>query len=279
MKKIIALLMALMLCAAAFTACKSESSQDGKNADVTVEETTILDEQGIKAVVKGYGKYEGELLSFDRELLIDVTNNTEKAISFGLGNCSVNGIVTESHYFFTVEPGKTETCPAVFEMSPLEALGVTTVADYEFNAVVQDNETSETIFESEPISIKTSAYEGFEYNYDESGTVLYDADGVKIIAKDVVEDEFFGLSVNIYIVNTTDKNLDISVAEGTCNSKTADIMFGSTVYAGKRAYNSLSFGEEDRPEKIESLTVSFVIYDWDSGECIVEKTDPGTVTY
>lgn len=287
MKKILALLVALLLCMTTLAACGNTQNTDSKDqnsqsssGEVTVEEQTIFDDQGIKAVVKGFGKYEGEMTSFDQALLIEVTNSTEKNISFGLNHCSVNGYTIDSNYSYTIEAGKTNTYPGVFDNAKLDALGVTTIADFEFCIVAEDEETYETLIESDPISVKTSAYEGFEYTYDESGTVLYDTDGIKIIAQGTEEDEFLGPCVKIYVANNSDKGIAVGVASCSVNGKEInDIFFGADPAAGKHSIEPLSFGDEERPEKIESLTLSFSIYDWDTGDAIVEKTEPVTVTF
>ena len=98
MKRLLAILLVIMICAAVLTACGESKSTGSGNSDVTVEEQTIFDEQGIKAVVKGYGKFENEMLSLDHVLLIDVTNSTDKDISFGLSLCSINGYMIKSSY-------------------------------------------------------------------------------------------------------------------------------------------------------------------------------------
>lgn len=35
--------------------------------------------------------------------------------------------------------------------------------------------------DSEKASVKASAYDGYEYDYDESGSVIYDKNGIKIV--------------------------------------------------------------------------------------------------
>ena len=284
MKRLLTFLLAIIICASALAACGNTQTGDSNSpnaaGEITVEEQTILDDQGIKAVVKGYDKFENELLSYDRALLIEVTNSTDKNITFGLSQLSVNGYMLEAYYSVTVEAGKTETYPVVFNESALESLGVTTIADYEFRIAVDDEETLESLIESDPVSIKTSAYEGYEYKFDESGTVLYDADGIKIVAKDLTEDEYFGACARFYVANGTDKAIGVTIKSCSVNGKDVeDVAFGSELSAGKHSIDLLSFGEEERPKKIESLTLSFSIYDWDTGDTIVEKTEPATVTY
>ena len=278
MKKLLVLIMALLLCMTALSACGGLGIP-GSGIGVTVEETTILDESGVKAVVKGLGAYSDDMMSMDNVLLTDVTNNTKKSISFGFKKCSVNGYMIDSYYFVTVEPGETKTYPASFDADTLKELGVTTYADYEFCVSVEDSETYETLIETDPISVKTSAYEGFEYNYDESGTVLYDADSVKIISKGITEDEYLGNCLDLYVANLSDRNLVVSVNESSLNGKAIDAFFGAEVYAGKRSISSLSFDEKANPKKGDKLTLSFRIDDMDSGDMIVEKTESVEVAF
>lgn len=275
-----------MLCAA-LAACGStqNSDPDSRNPNsgtdaVTIAETPVMDEQGIVAVAKRIGKYECEWFTYDLALVVDVTNNTDKAVSVSVMNLCVNGCVFDGSAGFDIQPGETGSVPAMLDEIAMQNYGITTIADLEFYLEVQDAESFQTLIESDPVSIKTSACEGFEYRYDESGTVLYDADGVKIIAKDgLIEHEFIGPYINLYVVNQTDRNIDVSVVDGAVNGEKAELGVGSYTPSGKRSINILSIESEERPEKVESFTLSFSIDDWDTGESIVEKTDPVTVTF
>lgn len=278
-KSTLALLPAILLCFAVLTAC-GNSADSKPGGEVTVEEQTILDEKGVTAVLKGYDKFKNDMMELDRVLLIDVTNNTKKTITFGLSECSINGVMTDSNYSYDIEPGKTEPFPAVFDETKPELLGVDTYAEFEFCITVQDAETYEELFVTDPVTVKTSAYDGGKYTYKEDGTVLYDVDGVKVIALDgLSESEFFGPYINLLVVNESDKYIDLSVAESAVNGKKANLGISAATPAGKRSVSILSVDEEERPEKIESFTLSFAIYDWDTGDLLVEKTDPATVTF
>ena len=287
MKRLFAFLLAVMICAVALAACGNTQNTDSNTQDsqsnsgeVTIEETTVFDDQGIVAVAKSLGKYENDWMVFDLALVVDVTNNTEKAVSASVRNLCVNGCVFDSSIGIEIQPGETGAVPALLEDTAMNNYGITTIADLEFSVEIEDADSYQTLIESDPVSIKTSAYEGFDYKYDESGTVLYDADGVKIIAKDgLIEDEFLGPYINLYVVNQTDKNIDVSVVESAVNGAKMDMSVGSYTPAGKRSINILSIDSEDRPEKIESFTLAFSIYDWETGDVIVEKTEPVTLEF
>ncbi len=100
---------------------------------------------------------------------------------------------------------------------------------------------------------------------------------MKILLKGTDREEYLGPVALLWVINSTDWRIDVSVEECIVNGEEADTYYSSCVSAEKQAVNRLSFGEENQPETIESLTVCFSIYDWDSGTPIVEKTEPASV--
>lgn len=280
MKKTSKILSAVLAAAMLFSLCacggnngSEGSSQAADSSEVKFEETVLVDEHGVKAVAKSFGKSESEIFPSEHALMIDVTNSTDKAITVGLDRASINGYMVETNFSLDVEAGKTELYPASFSDSDIEKYGIKTFADFEFCFKADDKESSEPIVETKPISIKTSAADSYDYKYDESGKCVYDADGIKIVAKDTFEDEFLGQCVNLYVSNQTDKNIAVNAIDCSVNGKPADIFYGSEVCAGKHSIDTLSTDEKDRVDKIESLTLKFNIFDWDNGEPIVEETD------
>lgn len=278
MKRFLILFIALVLCVTSLAACAGNTS-DTSTTSTTIEETVLLDDQGIKAVAKSFGKYEGEFLTVDNALLIDVSNQSDKAIAVSVKNSSVNGYMINSGFSLEIKAGETAVYPVVFEDSALERYDITTYADIGFSFVVSDAKTYEIMIETDPVTIKTSAAETYSYEYDESGEVLYDTDGIKIVAKGTCEDEYVGQCVTMYVSNQTDKQIGLYVSEGSVNGKTADIYYGAEVLPGKHSVDLLSFGENNRVDTIESVTLTFDIFDMVSGEPIVEKIDPVTVTF
>lgn len=279
MKKLFAMFFVVLL-SLSLSACSGNGAgKTSGGSEVTIPETVLVDEQGIKAVAKSFGKYESEVFPSDQALLIDVTNSTGRTVSVGLNRSSINGYMINCPVSFEIDTGETQTYPASFDELALKKYAFPAIADLEFCFTVTDAETYEPILETQPIQIKTSAADTYDYSYDESGEVIYDAEGIKITAKEPYEDEYLGLSVDLVISNQSGKNLSIAAPECDVNGKTVEPSFGADVMNGKHSISQLSFDEGDRPETIQSLTLSLEIRDWDDGEPIVEKTDPVTVTY
>ena len=277
MKKAIVLFLALVL-TAALCACTAGSSGSSP-ASVTIPETVLADAQGIKAVAKSIGPYQGEYIRLDRALLIEVTNSTEKAVSVGLTRASVNGCMVEVPMNYIVNPGETTTYPATFDDDRLAKFGITTIADLQFVFKVEDEETYETLLETQPIQIQTSAAASVSPVQEPAGQVVYDADGIRVLALTPYDSEYLGPTVDLYVVNGTDKTIDLRASSCTLNGKPVECYYGSFATPGKRSLDGLSFDEADRPEKIESLTLSLAIMDYQTGDPIVEATAPVTLTF
>ena len=117
-------------------------------------------------------------------------------------------------------------------------------------------------------------------DYDESGTVAYDKDGIKIVLKDTYEEEYLGQCIAVYVSNQSDKNISVAGAETvSVNGKEVTPFFGSDVMKGKHDITYISFDEAENISKIENFEGSFCIYDHDTGDVLVEKTEPVSVAY
>ena len=186
--------------------------------------------------------------------------------------------MVQSDLSLNVEPGETNTLPAQFDETQLTRCGITTFSEMGFVISIENSETFETILESEPISINTTA--NVTVDYDESGTVAYDKDGIKIVLKDTYEEEYLGQCIAVYVSNQSDKNISVAGAETvSVNGKEVTPFFGSDVMKGKHDITYISFDEAENISKIENYEGSFCIYDHDTGDVLVEKTEPVSVAY
>ncbi len=277
MKKIAALLAGLLL-ALSLGACAGGGG-GAAGGQVTLPETVLADEKGIKAVVKGFGKYEGPLFPSDHALLIDVTNGTDRTVEVGLTDSSVNGCMIQTNISVNVKPGETLVYPASFDEAALRRYGITTYREFEFRLEVEDDETYETVLLTPLIQLRTSAAEDGAEEFDESGDVIYDADGLKVVARPPYEDPQLGLCVDLAVSNRGDQPVSVVVARCLLNGKETDPYYGSDVMPGKHSLDVISFDQEDVPEKLESLTLSLNVYQRDTGDLLVENTPPVTVNF
>ena len=279
MKKrtIIALVAALVIGGTMFGGCGSSdasvdkeisgSSSDSKKEEpkeVTVEETVLMDANGIKITVKGL---EDGLFGTDLKLLIE--NNGDQNVTVQARNSSVNGFMVDTMMSQDVAAGKKANTTLTFSTSGLKDGNITTIANMEFSFHIFDTETWDTYYDSEIILVETSAAENYTQTFDDSGTEFYNANGIRIVGKGLSsEDSFFGPGLIVYIENETGQNITVQARDTSVNGFMIDTSMSQDIVAGKKALTAVTFFssslEENAIEEIESVETSFVIFDMDT---------------
>lgn len=252
-------------------------TSDDSVPEVTVTETLLLDESGVKITATG--------LDTDAfmgpELTVLIENNTAQNLTVQTRSASVNGYMTDTSISEDIAPGKKANSEISFSSSDLEQCGIETIADMEFSFHIFDSETWDTYLDTALISVITSAADGYTYTYDDSGEVLYDADGIKITARGLTE-TFLGTDALIYIHNSTDKNITVQARDTSVNGFMLSPSLSEEVTPGKHSIAGMTFFsselEENSISKITEIETSFHIFDTDTWETIID-TEPITINY
>ena len=257
---------------------KDESTTQSVPKDVFIEETVLVDEAGVKIVAK---KLETDSF-MGPELKLLIENNSGKNLTVQARNESVNGYMITSIFSADVVDGKKANDSMTFSSSELEMCGITTIADIEFSFHIFTTEDWETYLDTDPISVKTSAAETYEYTIDDSGDVAYDGNGIKIVVKGLDEDTLFGSSVVVYIENNSSKNVTVQTRDVSVNGFMVDAIFSQDVVIGKKAVTDITFMstelEENEITTVEDVELSFHIFESDSWDTIVD-TDVVKITF
>lgn len=238
--------------------------------EVIIEETVLLDEEGVKITAKAL-----EIDGFwgaDLKLLIE--NNSEKDLTVQARNSSVNGYMVETMMSTDVVAGKKANDTLAFSSSDLEACGIQTIADMEFAFHIFDAEW-ETYLDSEQIQVRTSAAEDYTYNYDDSGTPVYEGNGIKIVAKGISDDDsIFGPGLLLYMYSSADMPLTIQARDVSVNGFMVDPIFSEDMMPGKHANTAITFMSSDLEEnditEITEIEVSFHVFSLDDWETVVD---------
>jgi hypothetical protein len=260
------------------TEAESAAESEDNKADVTVESHVVFEDSGIRITVKSLDMN----ALFGPELKFLIENDSDEDIEISVNNVVVNGYMFSAYLYTDVAAGKKANSSITLSKSDLEELAIDTVADIEIDFSVYKNDTWDLICKSDLISIKTSAADSYLYNYDESGTKVYDDNGVLIVVKGIVEDEFMGDSILVYAYNTNDVPVTVSTRNVSVNGFMIDPWFSCNMLPGKHALSKLSFSEtdleENEIESIRDVEITFYIYDTDSWEDIA-YADPVHLTF
>ncbi len=256
---------------------QTEPTKKPANKNAEVAETVVLDDMGVKVTVKGFEKG-----IFGPELRILVENNSGKNLTIQTRNSSVNGYMIDTMLSVDVADGKKANDAVIFSDSDLELCGIEEFAILEFAFHIFTSDDWETYLDTEAIHLETSIAEGFQCVFNDSGEVLLDENGIKIVSKGVLRDSLFGKGVVVYIENNSGKNITVQARDISVNGFMIDAMFSCDVLDGKHAVDEITFMSSDLEkngiDKIEEVELSFHIFDLSSWDTILD-TNPVSLKY
>lgn len=237
----------------------------------TISEAVLVDESGVKITAKSLDK-SGWL---GPEIKLMIENNSGKDLTFQCRNASVNGYMVETMMSVDVTNGKKANDSVTFLSSDLEMSGIKTMADIELSFHIFDADSWDTYLDTSAVTISTSAADGYEYSFDDSGSVAYEGNGIKIIVKGLAEeDSFFGKDIIVCIVNSSDQAITVQARDVSVNGFMIDPIFSADVCADKRAFDTITFMSSDIEDnsitEINEVELSFHVFSPDSWDAIVD---------
>ena len=244
-----------------------QADESAASGTATITEQVLFDAENIKITAEGL---EEGFLGVELKLLIE--NNSDRNITVQARNTSVNGYMVSTMLSSDVAAGKKANDSLIFETSSLEECGISTIASMEFNFHIFDADSWDEITDSGVIRIDTSASGSYTQTYDDTGEVLLDGGGIKIVSKGVSsEDSLFGPGIILYIENNTERDVTIQTRDVSVNGFMVDSSMSEDVAAGKKAVSAIQFFSSDLEKnsitKITNAEFSFHIFDsasWDT---------------
>ena len=181
---------------------------------ITIEETVIYDENGIKITARSVFETESAF-----HLTLKLENHSDKKASFYLSHCILNGFSVMGRYGnLEAEPGTEDITSVAFENADMEFLGRKYWGTYDIATIVGANAelTVEDTVIPVPFSLVTSAGVDYEPSFDDSGEILYEKDGITVIYKEVIETTE-GDALTLLVINETGKDFVLESVEEFVN--------------------------------------------------------------
>lgn len=256
-----------------------ETNAEAPSDEVTLEEKEIYNQDNIIVTATGL-KMDG---FWGPEITLLVENNSDKNLTIQPRNSSVNGYMIDLQMSCDVAAGKKANDGMVISNSDLEKCGIDTIADIEFSLHIFESDSWESYVDTEPIKLTTSVGAGYQQVYDDSGEVLYDNNGIKIISKGLLtDDSIFGPQFITYIENNSDKGITVQVRDTSVNGFMIDSSMSAEVASGKKQISAMSFLssqlEENKITEFKNIETSFHIFYTDGWDTI-EDTTPITISF
>lgn len=248
-----------------------ESDGDSASAEVTIEEQVLYDANDIKITATGL-----EDGLFGTELKLSIENNSSQNITVQARNANVNGYMVSTMMSVDVAAGKKANDSLTFETSGLKECGIETIATMEFLFHIFDSESWDDIVNTDVITLETSAAGSYTQTYDDSGEVLVDTDGIKIVGKGLsADDSFWGPGVILYIENNSDQNITVQVRDVSVNGVMVETSMSEDVVVGKKAISAVQFFSTDLEDNsitdIKDVELYFHIFNLESMDDIYDS--------
>lgn len=166
-----------------------------EETETVITETILVEEKGVKITAKSLD-VDG---IFGPELQLLIENNSGKDLTIQCRDSSINGYMTETMMSVNVTDGKKANDTLTFLHSDLELCKIQTIADMAFSFHIFTSADWETYLDTPQIQLKTSAAETYEYVYDDSGELAYEENGIRIIFKELTENDSLLGQVSLFI--------------------------------------------------------------------------------
>ncbi len=235
----------------------------------TIEETELYNADGVTVTATGFDAE----ASYGPEIQIRVTNDSDRTVDITAEDVEVNGFMMDPGLLYVVaSPGGMADSEITLYNFVLDANGIDTVAAVTLSIVVSDDETYEEIGRSDRMTLTTSAAEGFTQTVDDSGDVLYDADGIRVVCQGLKEDDVWDGDLVIYAENNTDLYVGVTCEDVSVNGQPQEnVSFWADLQPGTRNVTGMYLMdledlELENVEDVEEISFRLQIIDQDAWE-------------
>lgn len=257
---------------------RTGGGQTGASPSAGIPESglVLLDEADLKVTATGIS--DGLL---GPEIALDFENGTDQPLTFSAKRASVNGYMMNLLLIAEVAAGKKSSETLDLMDTDLARCGIDTVAEIELELNVYNSDTYDDYFNSDVIRIKLA--DDHRQAFDDSGTVLSDTGGVKVISKGLSDEAaLLGYEWLLYIENQSDQTVYVSLDDVSVNGSMIDVYYGQEITPGKCSLRPVCFSVSDleqngidRIEKVELVIKGDNLETWET----VFRTDPIAVSF
>lgn len=195
--------------------------------------------------------------------------SAEKTYMFSVESAAINGVQCEPMFATEVAAGKKANENISFSDSILEENGVIEYTDIELTFRVYDSNdwlaeaaAKETVHVYPAGKDKASI---FIREAQPSDNVVLDNEYVTVIVTGYEDDEIWGYTVNMFLMNKTDKEIMFSANDVSVNGYMADPFYAVSVLPNKCVFSSMSWMDgmlgENGITEVEEIEMLFRVYD------------------
>lgn len=237
--------------------------------EITFTEMVVVDNE--ECTVKITGIDADNMWGYTLKALLE-NKSADKVYMFSVETAAVNGVQCDPFFAAEVASGKKSNEEISFTGDELKENGITEYTDIELTFRVYDSKdwTADAVAK-ETVHIYPYGEDKavkFVREAQASDNVIIDNDYVSVIVTGYEEDAIWGYTVNLFLLNKTDKNVMFGVDEASVNGFMADPFYAESVSAGKCAFSSMAWSdstfEENNIAEVETIEFKLRAYDKDN---------------
>ena len=258
-------------------------------------ENVLYEGNGVKIVTAGFctlDDYDG-----GPGIVLNFENNTGKALSVHTLLTSINGWMIDP-YALTIDEtgyinmGGEYSIPASGDTnryylhlgsSPFFNVTVPEITDVSFLFEIIIGDDWENAIHTERVTVHNPNASADKLQaYNDSGTVAYDKDGIKIVLQEAGYDtDYWGPTLDLYASNDSDKPVRIRIPHSVLNGEEHDAYGDAEIAPGCRIRETVMFDGVQEMAPLGTATLTFDIYEYDpSGEgTLLDTSEPCTAEY
>ncbi len=256
---------------------ESEVKKEDKK-EITFESFDAVDNDECKIVIKDLDP-KG---TFGYTVNLGLENKSEdKTYMFAVDAALINGVDCPPLFATEVAPGKKANKEMIFATSTLEKNGIKEFTDIQIMFRVYDsNDWSADNVAKEEVHIYPYGEENavrFVREQSSEDTVLVDNDSITALVTGIGEDDIWGYTVYLYLVNKTNSEVMFSVDNASVNGYMADPFFAKQLLPNSCAFASMSWADKTLAEndikEVKEIEFDLRVYDstnWTGGDILKE---------
>lgn len=231
----------------------------------------LYDQDGLKVTATGFGP----VLSY-AALNLDIQNTGNQEMQIFLESNSLNGWVWDASLVgldngryeegidLVLAPGETKSCGIGYaNIAYLEPCSIEAFQQIGFVLRAADPKTGNDLLITPELTVDLPGTEGYTQAYDDPGTVALDKNGVRLVVRGIVKNDWGSYEIPVFIENLSDKTIAVFTAstsvDGTAIDEEIPLQLAE-VPAGKRALGSPWIEDLKPSSKVE---VSFRVAEID----------------
>jgi hypothetical protein len=229
----------------------------------TIEPQEIYNSNGI--IIKATElKYDSD--GTEAKLYLSASNSSSRKVYIRAEHASVNGYMTTTTGRIELNPGESGEGKISLYTQPIYEETLTGIGEIGLVLNIHDSDTYEAIDMTDLIKIKTSIYDSYTQDYDDSGELILNQSGIKIVAKGIAgEGTECSNAYILYIENNSDLTAYIRVDGAELDDEyVEDVIFLEDVLPGTVSEKALDFNSKDVGKTVYDISkVKFTLQVWD----------------